>query len=73
MMLDDVQMGTGIKRLVSLRNQIVHFGLSTRPVSSLSGAFDLCCDTIREYLLRILEYKGPFFPYRNCRRLKTLK
>ena len=73
MMLDDVQMGVGVKRLVSLRNQIVHFGLSNRPVSSLSAAFGLCCDTIREYLLRILEYKGPFYPYLNCRRLKALK
>ena len=69
-----VRMRRGIRRIVSLRNEIVHFGLSRKPISRLSELHDQSMDLIQEYLLRLLEYRGSFLIYSaaRARRSRTL-
>lgn len=62
-MLNEVGMKRSLKRLISLRNEIIHFGLSRKPFESMRNNYDDCQDIIREYLLRLLGYKGKFFIY----------
>lgn len=62
-MLGDVGMKRGLKRLIRLRNQIIHQGLSTWSHKSKFKAHDTCHDILREYLLRLMNYKGEYLVY----------
>lgn len=64
-MMMAVKMKRSLKRIVQLRNQIVHNGVSPRPIQSqIKGYFDTQ-DLAREYLLRLLGFKGTFYGYNN--------
>ena len=67
-MLKDVGMTRGLKRLISLRNQIIHQGLSTWPAKSRFKAYETCHDILREYLLRLLGFKGSYLVYSRASR-----
>ncbi len=62
-MADDVGMKPSLKRVKTLRNQIIHFGLSKRPYNSLQQHYEFCQDLIREYLLRKLNFQGSYLIY----------
>lgn len=66
--LKDVRMKNNLHRIIRLRNEIIHFGLSRRPYTSLTKNYDSCQDLIREYLLRLLQYKGPYLIYSKASR-----
>lgn len=69
-MLRSVGMRVRLKRMVNLRNEIIHFGLSRKPYESLRINYDFCHDIVREYLLRLLGYKGEYLIYsKACRRV----
>jgi len=52
-----------LRRITNLRNEIIHFGLSRKPYTSLRKNYDFCHDIVREYLLRLLGYKGEYLIY----------
>ncbi|WP_345427511.1 hypothetical protein [Halioxenophilus aromaticivorans] len=57
-----------LKRIIRLRNEIIHFGLSRKPYESLIKNYDYCHDVVREYLLRLLGYSGEYLVYsKACR------
>lgn len=59
-MLRDCGMRRCLKRIVSLRNEIIHSGISILSFSSQSTLCERTHDIIREYLLRLLGYKGSY-------------
>src|SRR5438067_7084655 len=62
LMLCDVKMGkTGLKEPVKLRNAIIHSGIATARPGTLHKMYDSVQDILREYVLRLLNYKGQFF------------
>jgi hypothetical protein len=72
-MLTRVGMKPRLHRIIGLRNDIIHFGLSRRPYDSLSKHYETCQDIVREYLLRFLGYDGEYLIYRQaCRASKKL-
>ena len=56
-------MRRGLKQLVGLRNQVVHEGLPNRRFEAKRRMYRKCHDLIREYLLRLLEYSGPWMSF----------
>lgn len=62
-MLSEVGMQRGLTQLVKLRNRLVHEGLAGVPNSTLCKHHDRLHDILREYLLRLLEYQGPYLLY----------
>lgn len=63
MMFLEVGMKPALRRLVSVRNEIIHFGLSRRPLDRLLDYYDRVHDLVREYLLRLLGFSGSFYAY----------
>jgi hypothetical protein len=62
-MLRSVRMRKSLKRIVGLRNHIVHNGVSPRPLQSqIQGCFE-AKEIIREYVLRLIGYHGPYRRY----------
>jgi len=71
-MMKKVKMRKSLKRIVQLRNHIIHNGVSPRPFKSqMKGCFD-AKEIIREYLLRLLGFKGQYSRF-NDMSLHTLK
>ncbi len=68
LMFKGVGMKPSLRRILKLRNEIIHFGLSRKPYSSLSKDYDYCQDIVREYLLRLLNYKGKYLIYSKASR-----
>jgi hypothetical protein len=68
LMLDDVRMQCALKPVVRLRNELIHSGLSREPFHVLQGLYEDAHDIVREYLLRLLKYRGPYTPYAFERR-----
>ena len=72
-MLIDVNIKVSLKRIIRLRNEIIHFGLSRKPSSSLNKNYDFCHDVVREYLLKTMGYNGNFWIYSSaCRKMKCI-
>ena len=67
-MLQDVGMRRGLERLRKRRNTLVHEGLVRIPPRTLWGYRNRLHDIMREYLLRLLGYKGEYFIYSKCSR-----
>ena len=67
-MFKDVGMKPSLRRVINLRNEIIHFGLSRKPYSSLRRDYDYCHDVVREYLLRLLRYEGDYLLYSSAAR-----
>lgn len=63
MMLRKAGMRKGLRRIVALRNEIIHSGISRKSYSWKNGMYDYMHDIIREYLLRIMEYRGNYLVY----------
>ena len=70
--LKEVGMRPGLKRIIALRNEIIHQGLSNRKPDSLFATYERVHDIIREYLLRLLGYSGSYHPYSRPNDLKRL-
>jgi hypothetical protein len=76
MMLGAVGMRPGLRRLIGLRNHIVHSGLTTRPLASLYGSYCSLQELLRRYLLRLLNYRGIYLDFKNllpCMAMKTAR
>lgn len=58
LMLQSGGMRRGLKRVIKLRNEIIHSGISRLPFRSQQKIYRVSHDIIREYLLRILGYRG---------------
>ena len=56
-------MRKGLKQIVSLRNEIIHSGLSRKSHSRQMIMFERIQDLVREYIFRLLGYRGEFFTY----------
>lgn len=68
-MLKDVGMRPGLVRLTNVRNQLVHEGLASIPLPRLSNHRDRLHDILREYLMRLLGYSGPYLLYKHMSRV----
>lgn len=71
-MLRGVGMRKGLRRIVTLRNQIIHSGLSRRPNRSNWKTYENSQDIVREYILRILKFRGSYIPYSSPNGTKTI-
>lgn len=66
-----VHMRPRLRRLIQLRNDIVHNGVSLRPYESQFRSCDNAQALVREYLLRLLGFRGHYYAYnRVMRRLR---
>lgn len=65
LMFRDVGMRKGLKRIIRLRNQIIHSGVSHRTYSWQRAKYEHLQYLIREYLLRLMRYNGEYLTYRG--------
>jgi hypothetical protein len=63
MMLKDVGMKRGLQRLTDLRNEVIHTALVRGSLRTNERRFRRIHDLLREYLLRLLGYHGPWLSY----------
>jgi hypothetical protein len=68
LMLDEVGMPHQLDAAYSLRNDLIHSGLTALPFPEQRALYEDVHDLIREYLLRLLGYKGRYSPYAFERR-----
>ena len=68
MMFKQVGMRKSLKRIVELRNEMIHSGLSRKTHSRQISLYADAHDLIREYLFRLLGYRGRYLPYAFERR-----
>lgn len=68
MMLEEVGMAHDLASAINLRNDLIHSGLSMEPYNVQSELYADVHDLIREYLLRLLGYRGRYSPYAFERR-----
>lgn len=59
----DVGMTPDLTRAINLRNEIIHSGLSQRPHHELWRMYEEIHDLLREYILRLLGYRGSYLVY----------
>jgi hypothetical protein len=62
-MLRDAKIRKGLKRIIRLRNDLIHSGLSRRPHNSQWKTFENCHEIIRRYILKTLDYRGKYCSY----------
>ncbi|SDE76432.1 hypothetical protein SAMN05192589_1335 [Paracidovorax valerianellae] len=67
-MLNEVGMPAPASNIYSLRNELIHSGLSSLTFHEQLERYEDVHDLIREYLLRLLGYKGAYTPYAFNRR-----
>lgn len=60
MLADAGMTSPDLKAIVSLRDEIIHSGISRTPRSYQEEIYESCQDLVREYLLRLLGYTGRF-------------
>ena len=60
LMFSAVGMAPGLQPLVDLRNEVLHTGVATLTHAQQKLQYDAATDLIREYLLRLLGFKGNF-------------
>ena len=65
-MLNEVGMKKGLKRIIRLRNEIIHSGLSRKSHRAQFTMYEKIHDIIREYLLRLLKYHGNYLIYSSA-------
>jgi hypothetical protein len=53
-------MTPSLQPLVDLRNEVLHTGVATLTLQQQKAQYDAANDLIREYLLRLLGFKGDF-------------
>jgi hypothetical protein len=60
-MFGEVRMGCDARRIVDVRNEVIHTGLYADAANEEMHNF--LESSLREYFLRVLGYRGPFQPY----------
>lgn len=70
LMLDEVGMPRHLDAAYDLRNELIHSGLASLPFHEQRALYEDVHDLIREYLIRLLGYKGRYCPYDFERRGK---
>lgn len=65
MMLGRVNMSHNLDASYLLRNELIHSGFSTEPFNRRRELYEDVHDLIREYILRLLGYRGRFALYSN--------
>jgi len=68
MMLKDVGMSYDLKVAKDLRNELIHSGFSDETYNAKNELYADVHDLLREYLLRLLGYRGLYSPYAYERR-----
>jgi hypothetical protein len=63
LMLKETGIKKGLRRIISLRNDLIHSGISRRPHKSKLKTFENCHEIIRKYILILLGYKGSYRSY----------
>lgn len=71
-MFAEVQMRPSLKRIVRVRNQIIHLGVTSRTFKANVDYYERTKALQHEYVLRLLGYVGQFFDYRTLA-ARTLK
>ncbi|GAH40448.1 unnamed protein product, partial [marine sediment metagenome] len=62
-MFNAVRMTPNLDAIISLRNELIHSGISKLSLPKYIDIYTECHDILREYLLKLLQYTGPYFPY----------
>lgn len=62
-MLQSIQMRKNLQHMINLRNEIVHSGLSQKSHFEQIQMYEEVQDLLREYLLRLLNFRGKYFLY----------
>ncbi len=70
-MFRKVGMRRPLRRLIQLRNDIVHNGVSGRPYEAQFATYDYAQELVREYLLRLLGFRGSYYSY-SGRTMRTI-
>lgn len=68
MMLGEYGLKIGLRRIIKLRNDIVHTGYTKRSFDSQVKQFDRINDILRIYLLKLIEYEGSYPIYSKANR-----
>ena len=63
LMLKEKGIRKGLKRIIRLRNDLIHSCVSKRPYNSQLKTFENCHEIIRKYILSLLAYKGSYCSY----------
>lgn len=63
LMFREVRMRRGLKRVIKLRNEIIHSGLSHKSHRQNWAMYEKIHDLLREYILRLLGYHGTYLIY----------
>jgi hypothetical protein len=71
-MLRTVGMTNPLVSIVKLRNELIHSGVASLSFEEHQAILADAQDLIREYLLRLLAYRGPYSPYSAPNSEKTL-
>lgn len=64
-MLQEYRIKKGLRRVITLRNDLIHSGISRRPYKSKRDIFETCHNILRIYLLKILGYSGKYYSYKE--------
>jgi hypothetical protein len=72
LMLNEKGIKKGLKCIISLRNDLIHSGLTRKPFRSLWKTYCNAQDTIRLYLLKILGYSGTYRSYSERNGVKRI-
>lgn len=70
--LSEVGIRRGLRRVVKVRNAIMHGGLATCQPRTLHRYYERCHEILREYLLRLLGYSGYYHPYSQPNTLRRM-
>lgn len=66
LMFREVRMRRGLKRIVKLRNELIHSGLSRKSHHQKWAMYEKIHDILREYILRLLGYHGGYLIYSSA-------
>lgn len=66
LMFREVRMRRGLKRVIKLRNDIIHSGLSHKSHHQRLAMYEKVHDLLREYILRLLGYHGTYLVYSSA-------
>ncbi len=66
LMLQQVKMKKGLKRIKNLRNEIIHSGVTRKQYSWQWKKYEGLHDLLREYILRLMGYSGNYLTYASA-------
>jgi len=70
-MTAEINMSMDFTEIVEFRNEMLHYGLSEKPANELFQHHDLTHDFVREYLIRLLGYRGRYRVYSKASRVSA--